>query len=102
MSIFSWLHKLFDNPECVDFPDSVYENCERFNVNLSDKEKELLASFDCKRFTKDVDSSAYHNDDYKYYLELERKGIIYRTEVDGYQKWHIVKSYLNSYDVFLA
>ncbi len=100
--MFKWLSKFLDKPECQDFPDSVYENCERFNISLSDKEKKLLASFDCKKFTKDVDSSAYYDDNYNYYLSLESKGVIYRTEVDGFQKWHIVSNYLNTYDIFLT
>ena len=102
MSILSWMHNLFNKPECQDFPDSVYENCVRFQIELTEKEKELLASFDCKKFTKDVDATAYYDDDYNYYLALESKGVIYRTEIDGYQKWHIASEFLNTYNVFLA
>ena len=100
--MFKWLSKFLDKPECQDFPDSVYENCERFDISLSEKEKELLASFDCKKFTKDVDATAYYDDDYNYYLALESKGVIYRTEIDGYQKWHIASDFLNTYNAFLA
>lgn len=92
--MIKWLSKLFDKPECNDFPNTIYENCKLFNIKLTEKEKELLASFDCKKFTKDVDVSAYYDEDYNHYMVMESKKIIYRTEVDGFQQWHISKDFL--------
>ena len=92
--MFKWLKKLFEKPECKDFPVTVYENCDRFEINLSSKEMDIIATFDCDTYTKTVEPSAYYNEEFETLMILETKGVVYRTEIDGYLKWHIASEFL--------